>query len=208
MNVPIFLAATLGSGAEIPLPAPSARGGMSVEEAIAQRRSVRSFTSQELSLTEISQLLWSLQGITDTVRGFRAAPSAGALYPLEVYLLDRGGVYHYIPSEHKLVKKIDRDLRKELAVAALSQPWVEHAPAVFVIAAVYSRVSRKYGEERGARYVHIEVGHAAENLHLQAVALGLGSVPVGAFYDREVKKLLSLPPDEEPLYIIPVGHPR
>jgi SagB-type dehydrogenase family enzyme len=195
-------------GAEITsLPRPGLKGDVSVEEALAKRRSIRSFSAEKLTIEEISQLLWSAQGITQKGSGFRTAPSAGALYPLEVYLVTEDGLFHYIPQGHRLERLADTDLRDELAGAALGQRPVREAAADIVVTAVYSRTTRKYGQ-RGVRYAHIEVGHLGQNVHLQAVALGLGSVSVGAFSDEAVRKVLSLPEEEMPLYIIPVGHPR
>lgn len=190
---------------EIKLPAPKSKGEMSLEESIKKRKSIRSFKEKELTLEQISQILWSSQGLTHGY--YRAAPSAGAFYPLEVYIAKSDGVYRYVPEEHKLVTISSEDKRTPLALAALGQMFIARAPVVIVIAAVYSRTKGKYGE-RGDRYVHIEVGHAAENIHLQAVSLGLGSVPIGAFWDEQVKRTLSLPKNHEPLYIIPVGYPR
>lgn len=180
---------------------------MSLEEALARRHSVREFTRESLTDRELSQLLWAAQGVTDA-EGRRTAPSAGALYPLEVYVATASGFYHYEPHGHRMARTSDRDLRRAIHRAALLQDPILQAPAVFVIAAVYERTSRKYGEARTPRYVHIEAGHAAQNLLLEAVALGLGGVPVGAFNDGEVQKALSLPADHRPLYLIPVGHPR
>ena len=189
----------------IKLPSPRRESSTSLEEAIVQRRSRRSFTQQDLSWEQVSQLLWAAQGITDESTQFRAAPSAGALYPLELYVVTGEGVYHYLPQGHELEKVLDGDFCPPLCEAALSQPAVEDAPVSIVIAAVYQRTEKKYGE-RAVRYVHLEAGHAAQNILLQAVALGLGAVPVGAFYDDKVQEVLSLPPDEEPLYIISVGY--
>lgn len=190
-----------------PLPEPLTEGRVSLEETLQLRRSVREFTSQPLTSDEISQLLWAAQGITDP-RGRRTAPSAGALYPLELYLVAPQGVFHYDPLGHSLAKWQEGDLRGELSVAALDQSFVADAPATIVITAVFARIEVRYGSERGPRYVHMEVGHAAQNIHLQAVALGLGSVPVGAFHDEQVAQVLALPKDHLPLYLIPVGHPR
>lgn len=192
---------------EIALPAPSTEGGMSVSAAIAKRRSVREFTAEQLTLEQISQLAWAAQGITDPVREFRASPSAGATYPLEMYLFTAEGVFRYIPKGHKLVQLREDDLRRDLSVAALGQDSVRQAPLDFVITAVYARTSAKYGD-RAERYVHMEVGHVAENILLQAVALGLGAVPVGALHEQGITDLLDLPSEETPLYIVPVGHPR
>jgi len=153
--------------------------------------------------------LWAAQGITDP-RGLRTAPSAGALYPLEVYVVAgdvvdlSAGVYKYDPHNHELLKVLADDIRAELARAALNQAWVKEAAINIVFTAVYERTTVKYGE-RGVRYVHIEAGHAAQNLCLQATAMDLGIVTVGAFHDEQVKEVLNLPDDEQPLYIIPVG---
>lgn len=193
----------------IELPGPRYDSDISIEQTLLQRRSIRSYTGEPLTLQEISQLLWAAQGVTSP-GGFRTAPSAGALYPLQVYLLAGDvqdlttGLYQYRPDKHQLVKVIDDDMRTELCDAALMQSCVKDGAVVLVFTGVYERTINKYGD-RGIRYVHIEVGHAAENLYLQATAMGLGAVTVGAFHDEQVAKLLNLPPDEHPLYIIPVG---
>ena len=190
---------------KIALPEPKTTGRMTLEEAIYKRRSIRSFASKELSLEQISQLLWAAQGITDTGMGFRTAPSAGALYPLELYIVKKDGFFHYHPMGHILEKAGDRDVRNEIVRTALGQSFIGQAPVSVIISVVKSRVTDKYSS-RGNRYVDIEVGHAAENLQLQAVTLGLGSVAIGAFTDSEVKSILGLPEDTEPRYIIPVGY--
>jgi SagB-type dehydrogenase family enzyme len=189
------------------LPPPEQKGKMSLEEALARRRSVREFTRETLTDRELSQLLWAAQGITHP-EGLRTAPSAGALYPLQLYVASANGFYRYEPHPHQLIRLSDRDLRAAIRRTALGQEAITQAPAVFVIAAVYERTSRKYGAARTPRYVHMEVGHAAQNLLLEAVALGLGGVPVGAFEDEALQKALGLPSDHCPLYLIPVGHPR
>jgi len=199
------------TGIEIRLPEPRYRSDVSVEEALLKRRSIRDYIGEPLTLQEVSQLLWAAQGITDP-RGFRTAPSAGALYPLEVYLVVGDvenlakGVYRYNPHDHALVKVLDGDKRADLAKAAVGQRWVEEAAIDIVITGVYERTTKKYGE-RGIRYVHIEVGHAAQNVCLQATAMGLGAVTVGAFYDDQVGEILNIMKGEQPLYIIPVGRP-
>jgi len=195
------------SGEVVSLPAPVQAGQVSLEAAIARRRSVREFKKTPLTARELSQLLWAAQGITHA-EGYRAAPSAGALYPLELYVVTSAGLFHYEPHRHRLVCRSDGELRAALARAALDQDAVSQAPAIFVIAAVYARTAHKYGAARTPRYVHMEVGHAAQNLLLEAVALGLGGVPIGAFDDDRVHKVLALPAEEKPLYLIPVGHPR
>ncbi|MBT9149799.1 MAG: SagB/ThcOx family dehydrogenase [Dehalococcoidia bacterium] len=193
----------------IKLPEPRHDGDVSVEATLLKRRSVRDYTGEALTLQEVSQLLWAAQGITDP-RGLRTAPSAGATYPLEILLVVGDitnlpqGVYRYKPHEHKLVKVLEGDLRAKLAHAALGQTWVREGAINIIITAIYERTTRRYGD-RGIRYVHMEVGHVGQNIHLQAVALNLGTVVVGAFRDDQVKKILNLPPDEHPLYIMPVG---
>ncbi len=181
---------------------------MSLEEALAHRRSVREFASGALTLDEVSRLVWAAQGTTPPTG--RTAPSAGATYPLEVYLVAgdvkdlSAGVYHYLPGQHRLEPLSAGDIRRPLADAAVDQAWIGRAAMVVVIAAVYERTAARYGR-RAERYVHMEAGHAAENLLLQATALGLGATPVGAFNDAEVAGVLRLPSGEAPLYLIPVG---
>ncbi|OGC39252.1 hypothetical protein A2Y85_02765 [candidate division WOR-3 bacterium RBG_13_43_14] len=177
----------------------------SIEECIAQRRSVRSYKKNTgLSEDQLSLLLWSAQGITDQARGFRAAPSAGATYPLELFIAKKDGLYRYIPESHSLKIEKKKDLRKSIAGAALNQMFIADASIVIVITAVFERTTNRYGE-RGAQYINNEVGHCAQNLHLEAVALGLGSVPIGAFDEDKVKQTLELN-EEFPLYIVPVGY--
>lgn len=210
----------------IRLPAPSTDGGSPLTRALAQRRSVRQFESRSLRLADVAQMLWAAQGVTQAMPqpragwrpewgewrgGLRTAPSAGALYPLELYLVARSvdglgaGVYRYIPVEHAL-RRAGNATTEQLAIAALGQRQIADAPAVVVIVAVYQRTTTKYGD-RGTRYVHIDAGAAAENLLLQATALGLGSVYVGAFRDDAVRETLALPADQAPLGLLPVGHP-
>lgn len=190
----------------ITLPKPILDGAMSLEQAMQTRRSVRSFQADLLSESQKSQLLWAAQGITNS-RGYRSAPSAGALFPLEVYWIEHVGLYHYDPSQHALKLEKKGDLRATLCRAALDQEMILQAPSTMVIAAVYSRTQAKYGESRGARYVLIDLGHAAQNVLLQATALGLGAVTIGAFEDRDVQAVLDLPPSHAPLYLIPIGYP-
>ncbi len=192
--------------AAIPLPSPALASAKSLEEVLAQRRSVRAFEDQPLTTAQLGQLLWAAQGITHD-RGYRTAPSAGALYPLELYVATPEGVFHYDPGQHQLLSTSPDDARANLYQVALRQEPVRQAPAVFIVAAVFQRTAEKYGQERSPRYVHLEAGHAAQNLLLQAVALGLGAVPIGAFHDEDVQRVLGLPTDHEPLYLIPVGVP-
>lgn len=199
---------------KIKLPSPKLKGEMSVEEAIARRRSRRDYLREPIKLEELSNLLWAAQGITEPVNKFRTAPSAGATYPLEVYVVVRkGGVeelseglYHYNLFEHVLEKYIEGDLSEELSSAAVSQEWVREAPINIIITAIYERTTERYGG-RGKQYVHMEIGHVGENIYLQAECMELGAVVIGAFYDDWIQRLLKLPSKEKPLYIISVGRP-
>jgi len=194
-------------GEEIMLPQPELESNISLEEALNSRRSVRNFSSKELSLNQISQILWAAQGITRESTGFRTSPSAGALYPLEIFLLKSDGVFHYIPDGHKIIKLNPDDLRPDLIQGVLFQGFVADAPVNIIITAVYERTTAKYGN-KGIRFVHLEAGHSCQNILLQVVALGLGAVPVGAFDDNYIQDLLDLPQDYIPLYIIPIGYPE
>jgi SagB-type dehydrogenase family enzyme len=193
------------------LPAPRLSGSLSIEEGLNTRRSVREFTDESLSLSEVSQLLWAAQGVT-SLEGARTVPSAGGLYPLEVYLISGmvmglpAGIYRYDTNGHALFPIGAGDRRRDLSAASFSQKSVEDGAINLIISAVYSRTTQKYGV-RGTRYVDMEAGHAAQNIALQSLALGLGAVTIGAFDDGSVKKLLALSEDETPLYVIPVGHP-
>lgn len=195
----------------IELPAPHLKGKVSLEETITQRRSVRRYRRDQLDLVQLSQILWSAQGITGE-RMLRAAPSAGATYPLEIFVLSgqesvkglEAGIYQYIVNSHSLRLHKAGDLRLHLAKAALDQEFIARVPADIVICALYHRTCDTYGK-RGERYVHMEVGHVGQNIHLQAVALGLASVEVGAFHDEEVKEILGVEEDIKPLYIMPLG---
>jgi len=189
-----------------PLPEPEKKGRVSLEESLAKRRSIRRFRDKALTRRQIAQLCWAAQGISDRRRGFRTCPSAGALYPLELYVVTAEGVERYVPKAHAMEKHLKGDRRRRLQAGALNQKYVGQAPATFVITGVVSRTSRKYGP-RSLRYVLIEAGHAGQNLLLQATAMGLGAVPIGAFIEMDVKKTLSLPADQELLYLIPVGVP-
>jgi SagB-type dehydrogenase family enzyme len=197
------------------LPQPASDGEISVERAIKERRTIRAFRTDPLGMDQLSQLLWAAQGVTDERRGFRAAPSGGALYPLDVYaVVGEGGVvglgsgiYLYYPASHRLELISKGDRRREVAKAALSQMWIARAPVIFVITAEYERITRTYGE-RGVRYAHIEVGHVGQNILLQAGAVGLGAGIVGAFRDASVAEAIGAPKEHEPLIILPVGYKK
>lgn len=191
----------------INLPPPKTQGNISIEQSIAQRRSEREFDEREISLEQLSQILWAAQGITDNSFGFRAAPSAGALYPLTFYVTKKDGVFRYVPDGHKLVELSNTDVRPQLLRASLGQNYIREAPVDIIIAANFAITQAKFGQ-RAFRYVCMEVGHAAENIHLQAVALGLVSIPVGSFWDDVIRSDLSIPDTQDPLYIIPVGYKK
>jgi SagB-type dehydrogenase family enzyme len=179
---------------EIRLPPPKTKSAVSLEEAIAKRHSIRSFSNKDLTEEQISQLLWAAQGITsgESSHAFRAAPSAGALYPIDVYLVGKNGLFRYLPQGHKIELLNEKDLRKNLSSAALGQLSVNDAAVDLVICGIPSRITGKYGE-RGIKYMYMEAGHIAQNIHLEATALGLGSVPVGAFNDKLADECLIYP---------------
>jgi len=200
------------------LPAPNTDGEVSVESALANRRSHRSFQDKALSQEQLSQILWSAYGVTlprpaspAQRGGLRTAPSAGALYPLEIYAIIGNvdgiepGVYKYDSGEHSIKQVIAGDVRAELSAAALNQSMVREAPLTVFYSAIFNRTTDRYGE-RGVLYVYIEVGHSAQNVYLQVEAMGLGTCAIGAFTDDTVRELLNLPAEEEPLYLMPVGY--
>lgn len=199
------------AGQTVELPAPRLTGDMPLEETLLKRRSVRSYTNESLTLAQAGQLLWAAQGITERRRGFRTAPSAGALFPLEVYIAAgsvdglKPGLYKYLPHDHQLQRTVAGDVRPALRAAGLDQAPLSGAPAVICLSGIVARTGVKYGA-RAERYMLIEVGHAGQNVCLQAVALGLGAVTIGAFNDLSLKQALGLRADEEPLYLIAVGH--
>ncbi len=211
--LPVFSGGLRSALAEpLKLPEPKFDGKVSVEKALFERRSIRDYADEPVTLAEVSQLLWAAQGLTDPA-GYRSAPSAGALYPLEVYVVAGkvaalpAGIYRYKPRGHELIQVGDGDKRSELYAAALSQAALKQAPVSIVVTAIFERTTQKY-RDRGIRYVHMEAGHAAQNVCLQAVSLDLGTVVIGAFNDDAVKKVMHLMATEEPLYIIPVGKRR
>ncbi|MGA1869341.1 MAG: SagB/ThcOx family dehydrogenase [bacterium] len=192
------------------LPQPSFESAISIEEALLKRRSIRDYIEGALTLEELSQLLWAAQGITEPPF-YKTSPSAGALYPLEIYIAAgnvkdlSAGIYHYQPEGHQISLILEGDKRKKLYESALRQSSVREAPAVIIICGVYSRTTKRY-HKRGIRYVHMEVGHTAQNICLQAVSLHLGAVVIGAFDDDDIKEVLfSHTTEEEPLYMIPIG---
>jgi SagB-type dehydrogenase family enzyme len=203
-------------GERVSLPAPDRDGSTSVAAAIDARRSRRAFEDTPLSLATLSQLLWATQGVTDPDDGHRAAPSAGATYPLEVTVAvgDGGvtgldaGVYRYSPDAHELSQTLATDVRTDLQAATHDQTWVATAPVVVVLSADPDRTTRRYGDRGARRYVSMEAGHAGQNLYLQAEALGLATVAVGAFVDQAVSDALETPETWHPLYLFPIGQQR
>lgn len=195
----------------ISLPNPQLKGKVSVEEALAKRRSIRSYANDPLGLKEVSQLLWATQGIT-AKGGKKTAPSAGAIYPLQLYLVAGSvegldpGVYQYNPDKNELTLKQKGDLRSKLMAASMMQPWVKQAPITIIFGINYTKMGRYTSKSK--MYADFEVGHAAQNLMLQAVALGLGTVAIGAFNKGEVETLLKISRPLEVVYLIPVGKPK
>jgi len=207
---PVARKAELPSKA-ITLPEPRLDSKVAIERVLYARRSVREFSGAALDLAQVAQLAWAAEGVTGA-EGHRTAPSAGGLYALDLYVIAANvhglpaGFYKYQQLTHEVVSITEGDIRAQLAHAALEQTAIAYAAATFLLSAVYTRISEKYGE-RGIRYTHMEAGHAAQNLLLQAVALGLGAVLVGAFDDAAVRRVLRLGKADMPLYLIPVGHP-
>lgn len=208
---------------KIPLPVPELSSGPSVWDVMRVRRSVREFADDPILITELSLILWAAQGVTDAEDGLRTVPSAGATYPLKIYVavkeggvvgpgIDakpslRTGLYEYLPEHHALWLLKPMDVRPYLARASFGQGFIAEAPVSVVVSAQPDRTTFRYGK-RGYRYVYMEVGHAGQNIYLAATALGLGTVAVGAFNDSEVKKILGVKMDENPMYIMPIGRPR
>lgn len=200
-------AAPTDDSAIVLLPKPDTEGSMSLEQALASRRSVREFAKTPLSVAELGQLLWATQGVTDTARGLRVAPSAGALYPLELYVAKEDGLFRYVPHRHGLIRVQSGDNRAAIATAAHEQAVVRGAPVLFVITAVVDRTRAKYGS-RAERYVTLEAGHAAQGLLLEATALKLGATVVGAFDDNALRAVIAAGKGELPLYVMAIGRPR
>jgi SagB-type dehydrogenase family enzyme len=198
---------------EYRLPPPDRKGSLSLETAIDRRESIRLFSSRPLSQSQLSQMLWAAQGTSGISRN-RTVPSAGATYPLEIFIVCGengvqgfdGGIYRYDMDNHSLSLHYPGEIKLELARAALGQKYIHEAPVNIVICAVYERTARRYGN-RAERYVHMEIGHAGQNIYLQATALGLGTVAIGAFNDEAVREALQLDKQIRPLYIMPVGKP-
>lgn len=194
---------------KIALPKPKLTGSISIEEVLNKRRSIRKFLNSLISVSELSQLLWSAQGIT-TEDGRRTSPSAGATYPLEIYISVKNienlkeGLYKYAPDAHSLLLIDENNRSVQIAEATYQPQMVKGAAAIFIITSVLNRTTSVYGE-RGIRYAYMEAGHSAQNLSLMGVALNIGLVLVGAFDDNKLSDALSLKKDEIPLYIIPVG---
>ncbi len=201
-----------GQPTQIYLPSPILKGSMPLEEAIARRRSIRDFAPEPLSQLQLSQILWAAQGITNTSEEYRSVPSAGATYPLEIFVVCGincvekigDGIYHYDVDSHSLTLHHKGDVRLALARSASGQGYIYEAPVDIVICSLYERTTMRYGA-RGERYIHIEVGHAGQNIYLQATALGLATVAIGAFNDEQVREVLRLDKQYKPLYIMPVG---
>jgi SagB-type dehydrogenase family enzyme len=189
------------------LPTPSYRGTRTLEEALVKRHSNHSFLDRSIELAAVGQILWAGQGIRDRSGG-RTAPSAGGRYPLDLYVVAESGVGQYLPEEHEIEGVLSEDLREALYSAALFQESIKQAPLVVVITADFAKAEHQYGEERAERFALIEVGHVAQNILLQAYAMGLAGVAVGGFKDEQVVEAMQLPPERAPLYIIAIGYSR
>jgi SagB-type dehydrogenase family enzyme len=188
------------------LPAPQTDGGMTLAAALAMRRTIRELAPEPLGDAEVGQLLWAAQGITHD-EGRRTAPSASSLFALELYAATADGLARYVPDGHRLERRSTEDLRAALQAASGEQPFVGAAPLVVVVCTVTARLSGRHGPERAVRYADFEVGHAGQNLLLQATALGLAGVPVGSFDDEAVARVLDLPAGEVARYLFAVGRP-
>jgi len=205
---------------EIKLPNPKTDGKISIERVLSQRRSIRSYLNEELTLTEVSQILWAAYGITEKKDrpeklrgGYRTTPSAGATYPLDIFLVAgeieslKPGIYKYNSTNHSLIPVKERDSRNALFMTCM-QPWIKTAPATIIYTVKWERITSRYGKRGAERYVFMEVGHSSQNIYLQATALGLGTVAVGAFNDGKLKELLKLGEGEDPLYMMPIGRKK
>jgi SagB-type dehydrogenase family enzyme len=200
----------------VSLPAPQLTGNLYVEAAIENRRSVRHYSNESVTLGNVSQILWSAQGITNSQYQLRAAPSAGQVYPLEVYVIAGPnvsglpeGVYQYEPSNNTLLKFMNGDLRDNLSTIADGQPWVKQAPLDILITGNNQKMIDKYPDkDLSTRFVDLEAGHAGENIYLQAESLGLVTVSLGSFDSNQLSQKFQLPSNETPLYIFPIGHPQ
>ncbi|MCB4790923.1 MAG: SagB/ThcOx family dehydrogenase [Elusimicrobia bacterium] len=191
----------------ISLPDPKLTGDISLEEAISKRRSSRNFVNNDLTMEQVSQILWSAQGLTDKLNKYRAAPSAGSRYPMEIHVLTATGMFHYHPAKHALEQLRSEDIRPKLIQAALGQKFIAEAGLILIISAFPEKILSRYGD-KGMRYIYQESGHIAQNVHLQAVAAGLIAVPIGAFTEDALKAAIDLPDELRPLYIIPVGYKK
>lgn len=189
----------------VELPEPDITGTMTLEKALSDRRSTRTFSSEELGVETIGQLFWAGQGVTHE-GGYRTAPSAGALYPLQLYAVTQDRVIRYRPETHDAASRADSSTLQELPALAFDQEFIAAAPLVVLVTGTATRTETKYGAKAEA-FVDREAGHAAQNIILQATALGLNSVAVGGFEEGTIEPLLLLPPGERVLYLIPIGLP-
>ncbi len=202
----------------IELPAPNKKGIMSVEESLQKRRSIRQYKNISLSLEQISQVLWAAYGVSDaeSFRGIKlkTAPSAGATFPLEIYLMAgnvegiESGLYKYHPEEHGLTLHLSGDIRDKVASACLGQRMLKDAPASVIYNAVFDRTASRYGQRGIDRYVCMDLGHSAQNVYLQTTAIGLATCAIGAFDDDKLSKIIKPLDNEEVLYLMPFGYAK
>ena len=185
---------------------PKLSGQVSLEEALTKRRSVRQFTGQPLKPTQVSQLAWAGQGITEPVRGLRTAPSAGAVYPIDLYFATPEGLFIYRPKGHGLEQVIDQDVRGILAAAAGAPEAAVGKGCHIIVAGSVRKLTPRFRND-ARKYMLLEAGHIAQNIQLQAVCLELGSVTIGGFDTGQVRKVCRMPRTLEPIYLICVGYP-
>ena len=190
----------------IQLTDPNLTGNLAFEAALAKRRSVRQFSSQALTRSQIGQLAWAGQGVTDRQRGLRTAPSAGAIYPIELFFATADGVYAYRPTEHSLLEISQQDIRGNLARTTAAPEPVTTAGCAIIVAGSSRKLASQFGKN-SRTFLALEAGHVAQNIQLQAVCLGLGSVAIPGLDTAAVRKVCRMSRDSEPLYVICVGYP-
>ncbi|MEM4718185.1 MAG: SagB/ThcOx family dehydrogenase [Desulfurococcaceae archaeon] len=193
---------------EVKLPEPSKDTPLS--QLLLRRKSIRRYKSDALTHSELSCMLWATYGLVNRRR--HVVPSAGATYPVEIYVFIKNviglkqGIYRYDEVKHSLILVKEGDFSRDLAKACLDQSWVRDAPINIVIVARYEKTTSWYGD-RGLRYIHFEAGHIGQNIYLAATELGLGTVAVGAFIDESIAELIGLGKEYIVLYVFPVGKP-
>ncbi len=192
---------------KIVLPKPIAQGSLSLEEAFWKRHSSRAFSERVPDWKAIGQLLWAAQGINRPENQHRTTPSAFGAYPLEIYVVLPTGVFHYIPKDHAVVKVRPGNVWDEISKSVVATS-THQSRCVFVISAVFARTEKKASVDEAKRYIYLEGGHAAQNLLLQTIPLGMSAVPIGAPVSPDEQKILGIPKEEKPIYILATGYPK